>query len=694
MSEREALLKTLLSQALDQLKAGNAEVAVQVLESIVNEQADYADAWYLLGVIAKQSADYASAMTLLTRACALTPNRPDYIAALCEACLGAGEIDQAQACYQLLATISPAHAEALPALLRNIFNGLTVQPLKLLPNRWLFRKNLREIYQQLILYCVKHDVERWWDVAGLQRLFRGDSADVLRLALRTLILERADDAAVFLSLSRALDHIGAAASDEDRSLQRQAREKLQQGAGTKSAPLRSGGDALVSPAGTLNGLLALHMAEMHPDARANFHALHQSAAQIWAAGQAALVEELDNESAYQIMRMLWHFDLLPAACQFLQQTNPAHFLIEVIHDWQRTQAENQAWSKQWRTQHGEAEVYLIGSTVWGKEYIQFFLDYHLPAMLAAGNFPALATRGKVVLSIVTDGPGQQQIESAPIMQAVRQVAELRYSVVTTLPRRDPPEQARLFYMHYGLLEHHHVELARALSANLVLLPVDTVISSHGLQTLAKEISAGHDCCTIAGVESYKSGVLPQLNALRQNTVLSADAATLAQLAMAHPTRYFRSLLVDRKQSLNAYPREFFWQVPGGFICHSIFMHPLILSARVMARNFHPNHENTDWALMPRVMQDDGKAKVLDSSDGLFILHCSEDVARSHEMSPFNGSPTAALGEYLLSVHEHDYPLHRELFAQGMFFSMPAGNIAAQADYAADVAVFKTWFAKS
>lgn len=708
------LMVKLLDEAQRHMDGGNLGAAMQLLDTLVSQMPGCDQAWFLLGKIALQAGDVAAAMDLLAHANRLAPAVPDYLLAWCEACVRGGRLDQAMSCYVELEQHAPAQLAQLPAatlaaLLPLIEKPVSPQPASplpasLLPLPVVRAAKIRDLYQQAILHCALGAKVPWWNQPELPTLFLCESIPQLRYLLRIVLLHESGDWRLFLRLTNEIDRLGEPAADEDRFLlaqaQRYCAEQAQGGAdspGAFAAWLRQDADlgltlwsGEVSALAMMNGLLALHAVEVHAEAQHRFADLHREALRIWQSGRHALSPATDRQQLQQIVRMLWHFDLLAAAQETLVQASPGHFLIPVLEEWQQTKARNVSQLAEFRQEQG-GETYLIGATVWGDAYLDFFLDYHLPALLAAGNLPQLARRGSVIVSVVTDAHGRQRIENAAITARLRDHARLHFSVVSSTPRRDDAEQARLFYMHYGLLDHHHVLLAQALAANLLLLPVDTVISACGLSALARELDAGYDCCTIAGVEAYQNAVVPQLASMKQDAVLSVGAAALATLAMAHKTDYFRSLIVDERSRLNAHPREFFWRVPGGYVCHSIFMHPLMLSARVLRQAFHPNHENTDWALLPRVLQGSTRVKVLDDSRELFILHCSEDNARAHEMSSFTGLVSAELGVHLLSVHQHDFPIHRHLFRHGIFFPVDDPAVPVGKNYLHDTHLLLAMF---
>lgn len=551
-------------------------------------------------------------------------------------------------------------------------------PTLLLTEPTLYKYRLRTLYQEAILACVQHRVPHWWDHPGLEDIFYCHSASLLRRLLVAFILRGAKDIATYRRLSHQLDAIGAEACEDAG----QTEDCL--------SVVENRTPSAIPSAALMNGLLSLHAAETHPDAQARVPAIREAAREIWESASASIDAAADAEHMHQILRMLCHFDLLPEAQDCLSRYAPQGVHAQALSDWMGLRDINADYARGARSTgmangvpHGVHSGWVVGITVWGHEYLRFFCHYHLPSVFAEGNLPALARRGKLWISIVTDAAGQAYIEQDSAYATLARLGEVHFTVVANVPDRTSAGAARTFYMRYGLLDHHHVYLARDLAANLLLLPTDALVSKDGYAALAEQIDEGYDCCSTASIEASRDALRPVLDAWRQEGVIAVDAAEFRQLAVRHKTASFKRLIVDPSTTLSAYPREFFWRVPGGYVCHSIFMHPIVLSARVLTRAFHANHENVDWALLPRLMQGDGRIKILDDSDRLFILQCSERQAHGDEASCFKGRITAELGSYLLSIHEHDFPVHRRLFQQPQFLPVEDEEVALAPRYLSD-----------
>lgn len=539
------------------------------------------------------------------------------------------------------------------------------------------QQQIRSVFQQIILLCVRHRIDHWWNCHNI------DSLPGMRHVLRELILRRAGDYCGFIRLSDELNLLTGETSIDDYSLLQMAKHHIDPDephammpsdiaevqAETGEAESAAGAPPYISAIALQDGLLALHAAEFHPKAEGYVADLRLEAQRIWESDAASVTPHSDPEHIHNIVRMLCHFDLLSAARECQVRHDPCHDLIPAFDEFIRHKGNTIDWATAPCAAGDDGVRYMIGMTIWGRRYIDFFCNFHLASLLADGNLPALARRGKVIVSIVTDTEGQTLIEGTPILPQLRMLADIRFSITSLVPRRDTEETARTFYRRYGLLEHLHVEFARRIGAHLMMMPVDTVISRLGLSVLAEAIAEGADCVTASCIEADRDSAMAELAPLRADGRIAIAAAHLTSIAVRHKTAYFKSLIVAAGNRLNAHPREFFWRVPGGYVCHALFVHPVMLSARALARDFHPNHENVDWALLPRLLTRESRITIIEDNSRLFILHCSDSGVRAGEYSDIVDGIDGRAGEYLIGVHLHDFPLHRRLLKQRQFFSV-------------------------
>jgi hypothetical protein len=133
----------------------------------------------------------------------------------------------------------------------------------------------------------------------------------------------------------------------------------------------------------------------------------------------------------------------------------------------------------------------------------------------------------------------------------------------------------------------------------------------------------------------------------------------------------------------AHPRELVWPFADGLAIHSIFMHPLAVSARLLSRPFHAPHENVDFALLPRLLQGDGRLKVIEDASEAALAHFGAPVTRDEYLKG------AFSIRNFIEVHRYDYAVHRRFFASRQFFPCQNLPYALSADYAAELALIRS-----
>lgn len=325
---------------------------------------------------------------------------------------------------------------------------------------------------------------------------------------------------------------------------------------------------------------------------------------------------------------------------------------------------------------------VLGSIAWGEAFVDKFMNYHVPSLLADGNIPALARRKKVIHSIVTTERDRQRIVAHPVFKQLSRFAEV---VFTCFPEELLERRASAdfnFYYFYGFLDHQSVLLAQALHAELYLLPIDIVISRDSLAKVGRSLDGGADCCSIAGIECEPADLKSWLDARpRSKTgVLDMPADELLTAAIAMPDAYCRSLVMTSdNQAFCRHARELIWPMRDGLVIHSIFMHPVAISARLMSRPFHPQYENVDYALLPRVLQHDGRLTVLQHAE----LAAAQFGAPAGREEFLDGGFSL---EAFIAAHEADYAAQRRCFASRQFFPSAKVPYPPSADCDEEVAL--------
>jgi hypothetical protein len=395
---------------------------------------------------------------------------------------------------------------------------------------------------------------------------------------------------------------------------------------------------------------------------------------------------IEKETRKALIRAAMNFDYVDKAIALAGKGKASTaFIHDFLTRMMELKAANAARARDMRPGLFRRSFAVVGSIAWGQAFVDKFMNYCLPSLLAPGNIPALARKKRVVHSIVTTEADRERMIAHPIFPRLKAVAEV---VFTCFPAELLAERERHgynFYYFYGLLDHQSVFLAQALKADLYLLPVDVVYSRESLKHLSERLARDADCCSVAGVECEPDPLRSWLdNRPRDGDgVLDLDPAEVLQAGCTLPDAYCRSLVMSpENNAFCRHPRELLWPLANGIAIHSIFMHPVAVSVRMMSRPFHPQHENVDFALLPRLLQDDGRMKIVDDARQVAIAQFGAPVGREEYLD------TGFSIKSFLEAHRYDYAVQRRCFATRQFFPCEDAPYPTSDSYAAELAIIQ------
>ena len=338
--------------------------------------------------------------------------------------------------------------------------------------------------------------------------------------------------------------------------------------------------------------------------------------------------------------------------------------------------------KEYRTRHPDADVYVMGAIVWGSEYIENFMQYNLRSMLAPGNLPALAERGSVVFSIVTNPAGELQIRRHPVFEQLSRLADVEFSHIpeSLLSYLRADYLSSHFYIFYGIVDHCSIFFAQGADAHLFMIPVDAIVAQGSLGNMARYGREGFGCCGGGNIVAESETFLP---ALRERygraPVIAISSGELATLAASHAHHYFRSQVVAvENRDFGRHPRDVFWPTPTGVEIHSVFIHPLFTAAATLQRYTRKHYANIDYGMIPRMCESAAMVKIIEQPAEAYINNFSAAARRY----PTTGRPFSRAD--FLSEHAYSYPIQKSLFARGQRLPCRLSGWTPYRDPASDV----------
>lgn len=403
----------------------------------------------------------------------------------------------------------------------------------------------------------------------------------------------------------------------------------------------------------LSALHALHLYEISEYGRENMNGTIVEGRRLLDLARHDAVFEEERKA---LIRAAMNFDYVGKALELAEAGGEATafihgFLVQMV----RTRDANLDRAAKVLSRLSGRRCSVIGSVVWGDDYVDKFMDYCVGSLLAQGNVPALARRGHVVHSIVTTERDSRRIVAHPLFTRLSELAEVMFTCFSEELLQERERSGHNFYYFYGLLDHQNLFLAEALKADLYMLPVDCIYSSDCLLRFSEMLESEADCCSIGSIEADEGRLRLWLDG-QEGRILDFPSESLLQVGCERVDTYFQSMLMaESNGAFCKYPRELVWPVTDGFVIHSVFMHPLAVSSRMLARPYHPQHENVDYALIPRLLQADGRLKVIEDGRQLCLVHAGAPPARAEFLK---GGFSV---ESFLEARSNDYAVQRRTF---------------------------------
>jgi hypothetical protein len=396
---------------------------------------------------------------------------------------------------------------------------------------------------------------------------------------------------------------------------------------------------------------------------------------------------LDKADRAALVRATMNVDHPDRAIAFARKGGTeTSFNHEFLSKMMELRAANTERARQMRHRFWPGRPYaVLGSIAWGEAFVDKFMNYHVPSLLAAGNIPALARRRRVVHSIVTTEADRKRIVSNPVFKHLSRHAEVIFTCFPEAFITQREQNQYPFYPFYGLLDHQSVFLAAALRAELYLLPIDIVIGCDSLANLGRHLDRGADICTVAGIECEPASLRTWLDGRPRGPggELDLPPDDLMEAAISMPDAYARSLIMNAdNRSFCRHPRELVWPHADGLSVHSIYMHPVAVSSRVTSRPFSPSYENVDYALLPRLLQADGKLEILEDAREMVIAQFGAPTAREE----FRDGGFSI--EAFMDAHRYDYAVHRRCFATRQRFACASPPFAPSDSHDTDVGLIR------
>jgi hypothetical protein len=201
----------------------------------------------------------------------------------------------------------------------------------------------------------------------------------------------------------------------------------------------------------------------------------------------------------------------------------------------------------------------IISYAWGAEYVDTLLSLTLPALLAPGNLPFVASELPCTVIILTERRFFVKFNSHPVISEIRKHCPVRLMKLDDLVvSKDKYGMSLTYVLHRGFSD-----LGSEMTNQWqIFLNADFILADGSLRNLIAQLSRGE---RIVASPSYCVNAEETIPELRKrldpsNSTLCISHRELAQLILAHRHGVVRGKTVNQQQFHMLYMDQFYWDV--------------------------------------------------------------------------------------------------------------------------------------
>lgn len=244
--------------------------------------------------------------------------------------------------------------------------------------------------------------------------------------------------------------------------------------------------------------------------------------------------------------------------------------------------------------------------VWGREYLDVFLNVCIPNQLGPGNVGALPPGSRY--RILTRAEHVAELDAHPMVRALRDLVTVDIIAVQALDR---PGNAGGRYDPMTACHQRAVADAIEAGAALLFLSADFVFSDNAFGAVVKRHREGSRAVVNTGLRLAREEFLQRLE--KSGAALDRLASReLVRMALPHLHAHTRSMFADAR-ALSVFPVAVYWGVADeGVVARCLHLHPLMVDpmGAVLPRNTIDGHYLTE------VCPDSSRVHVVTDSDEL------------------------------------------------------------------------------
>lgn len=252
--------------------------------------------------------------------------------------------------------------------------------------------------------------------------------------------------------------------------------------------------------------------------------------------------------------------------------------------------------------------------VWGREYLDLFLNVCIPNQLAPGNVPALPPGSRY--RILTRSVHVDELAAHPMVYALREQIPVDIVVVEALDRDF--ETARAPYELMNACHKRAIDDILDADAAIIMLSADIILSNNALAAVVQRHREGYRAVVNTGLRLAKEPFLQRLQESRA-PLAALSSRDLVRMALPHLSRYTESMFADADWFCRK-PVAVYWRVGDeGLLVRCLCLHPLMVDP---LRPVSLTEGTNDGPYVAQACPDFSRVHVVTDSDELQMFELS------------------------------------------------------------------------
>lgn len=282
-------------------------------------------------------------------------------------------------------------------------------------------------------------------------------------------------------------------------------------------------------------------------------------------------------------------------------------------------------------EHGEttAERYHFIVPVWGRAYVDMFVNYCIPSQLSEGNIPALP-RGMTSYHILTHPEDVESIREAASVKLLKNYCDVVIEEFEDTQVYDEWKQPDSYYIdnlfRMTWCYQRGLQKCRGTDTAFWFMTPDSILADGALRYVHECQLKGYRAVMALGLITDRDRIRNELRTLfrakdceqtaHERFTISPRELVATTMKSLHPLAISRFMKDGGNRFLSAY----YWETTSGFVARCFYLHPMMVRPR---QHIDRIPSTVDYRYVQSVCPDHKDIHIVDDSDKLFYVDMAD-----------------------------------------------------------------------